>query len=145
LATITPAAGYVTVTSAVIIGFTSGIVCYLAVAWKNRQGWDDALDVWGVHGVGGFLGTIMLGIFGTAAVNIKGLAVWPVGLLEGGTSFFLKQSVTAIGTAAYAIGFTLLMLWLINKIVPVRVTEEEQRLGLDEALHGEAAYESEML
>lgn len=145
LATITPAAGYVTVTSAVIIGFSSGIICYLAVAWKNRRGWDDALDVWGVHGVGGFLGTIMLGVFGTAAVNIKGLAVWPVGLLEGGTSFFLKQSVTAIGTVGYAVGFTLLMLWLINKIVPVRVTEEEQMLGLDESLHGENAYESEFL
>jgi ammonium transporter, Amt family len=145
LATITPAAGYVTITSAVIIGFTAGIVCYLAVALKNRLGWDDALDVWGVHGVGGLLGTIMLGIFGTAAVNINGLAVWPVGLLEGGTSFFFKQTVVGLGAAAYGFLFTLLMLWLINKIVPVRVTDEEQELGLDEALHGEVAYESEML
>ena len=63
LATITPAAGFVSLPSAVMIGIASGVVCYLAVNLKNRMGWDDALDVWGVHGIGGCLGTILLGVF----------------------------------------------------------------------------------
>jgi ammonium transporter, Amt family len=72
LATITPAAGFVTPTSAVIIGCAAGIICYLAVSLKNRLKLDDALDVWGVHGVGGFLGIVLLGVFAEAAVNSSG-------------------------------------------------------------------------
>src|SRR5205085_2472250 len=67
LATITPAAGYVSPSTAVIIGIVAGVVCYFAVALKNRLGWDDALDVWGVHGVGGFLGIVLLGDFASTA------------------------------------------------------------------------------
>src|SRR3954466_9123103 len=69
LATITPAAGYVSLPAAVIIGIASGAVCYMAVSLKNRLGWDDALDVWGVHGIGGCLGTVLLGLFASRAVN----------------------------------------------------------------------------
>ena len=69
LATITPAAGYVSPATAVLIGIVAGVVCYYAVALKNRLGWDDALDVWGVHGVGGFLGIVLLGVFATTALN----------------------------------------------------------------------------
>src|SRR5213075_3168597 len=72
LATITPAAGFVSLPSAVIIGIASSVVCYMAVNLKNKMGWDDALDVWGVHGVGGELGIITLGIFATTAVNPQG-------------------------------------------------------------------------
>ncbi len=141
LATITPAAGYVTITSAVIIGLIAGIVCYIAVYIKNRMEWDDALDVWGVHGVGGVLGTICLGIFGTIAVQINPSISWPSGLVEGNGAFFIKQTVAALGAAAYGFIFTWLALWLINKITPVRITQEEETLGLDESLHGETAYE----
>src|SRR5258706_11534759 len=69
LATITPAAGYVSPATACLIGIIAGIVCFYAVALKNRLGWDDALDVWGVHGVGGFIGIVMLGVFASTAWN----------------------------------------------------------------------------
>src|SRR4051812_49360754 len=87
LATITPCAGYVTASTAAIIGAASGVVCYLAVNLKNRLKWDDALDVWGVHGVGGILGTIALGVFASKAVNPGGAD----GLLEGNSMFLVKQ------------------------------------------------------
>lgn len=136
LATITPCAGYVTTTSAVIIGSISGIVCYIAVAFKNKLGWDDALDVWGVHGVGGILGTICLGIFAVKTVNSAGAN----GLLHGGSAFFIKQTVAVAAAALYAFVFTYVMLKVINLITPVKVTKENEELGLDEALHGELAY-----
>jgi Amt family ammonium transporter len=72
LATVTPAAGYVSPTTAVIIGLVAGVACYYAVEMKNKLQWDDALDVWGVHGVGGFLGIVMLGIFASKAYNLEG-------------------------------------------------------------------------
>jgi Amt family ammonium transporter len=137
LATITPCAGYVTPTSAAIIGIVAGIVCYFAVNLKNRLKWDDALDVWGVHGVGGALGVIMLGILASTAVNSAGAD----GLYQGHSIFFLKQLATVIGSSIYAFGFTFAMLWVINKISRVKTTEGEEELGLDDALHGESAYE----
>ena len=137
LATITPAAGYVTPTSSAIIGSASGIVCYLAISLKNRWKVDDALDVWGVHGVGGMLGIISLGIFADLAVNAAGSN----GLLLGNASFFLKEAVAVIGASIYAFGVSYGMLWLINKLTPVKVTAREEEIGLDETLHGENAYE----
>ena len=86
LATITPAAGYVTPAAAVLIGIISGLVCYYAVALKNKLAWDDALDVWGVHGVGGTLGVVLLGVFASLAVNAAG----GNGLLHGNVAFFLQ-------------------------------------------------------
>ncbi len=136
LATITPAAGYVSPTSAVIIGSISGVVCYLAVALKNRLKLDDALDVWGVHGVGGLLGIILLGVFASVEFNPNGAN----GLLAGNSSFFLKEVVAVVGSSIWAFGFTYGMLWLINKITPVHVPEEEEVTGLDFAELGETAY-----
>ncbi len=136
LATITPAAGYVPVWAAAIIGITASCVSYFAVELKNKHGWDDALDVWGVHGVGGFTGTVLLGIFASKALNNAGTN----GLFFGGTSFFLKQLFIASLAAVYAFIFTYIMLWLINKITHVHVTEEEERLGLDQSIHDEEAY-----
>ena len=138
LATITPAAGYVSLSAAVIIGIASGIVCYVAVYFKNKRGWDDALDVWGVHGVGGVLGIILLGVFGSVAINPAGAD----GLINGGSNFFLKQTGAALGAAAYAFIFTYIMLAVINFITRVRVKEEEEDMGLDVALHGEIAYDA---
>jgi Amt family ammonium transporter len=142
LATITPCAGYVTTSSAVIIGVLASCACYLAVHIKNKAGLDDALDVFGVHGVGGFLGVILLGVFGTSAMTIPGRdpSLLASGLVDGNASFLGKQCVAALGTAAYAFGFTLLMLWLINKVTKVRVSEKEEMAGLDMEEHGEVAY-----
>jgi len=136
LAAVTPAAGYVSTPSAVAIGIAASVVCYFAINLKNRLGWDDALDVWGVHGVGGMLGVVCLGLFADKAMNDSGAN----GLLLGDSSFFLKETIAVVGAAAYAFVFTYAMLWIIHQITPVMVTREEEELGLDEALHGEKAY-----
>jgi len=135
LATITPAAAFVPPWAAAAIGFTAGVVCYWAVELKNKLGWDDALDVWGVHGVGGALGIVMLGILGSSAVNGAGAD----GLLLGGTAFFLKQVAAVAGSSLYAFVFTWCMLWLIDRVTVVKTTEQMQQT-LDESLHGETAY-----
>ena len=141
LATITPAAGFVTLPYAVIIGIASGAVCYLAVNLKNKMGWDDALDVWGVHGVGGVLGTILLGVFATTEVNPAGAN----GLITGETGFFIKQVAATLGAAAYGFIFTYVMLKVINVFTKVRVAEQEEDAGLDESIHGEVAYDEGVL
>jgi len=136
LATITPAAGFVSTRAAVIIGTLSGIVCYFAVALKNKLEWDDALDVWGVHGVGGLIGIIFLGIFGSVTINHTGSN----GLLHGGSQFFLVQLIGVLISSVYAFVFTYGMLWIINLFTRVRLTQEEEEKGLDLSLHGEEAY-----
>ncbi len=137
LATITPAAGYVSPTAAVMIGIIAGLVCFMAVMLKNKLKWDDALDVWGVHGVGGALGIVLLGVFADSAFNP---AVGTNGLLFGNTHFFGKQVVAILFSSVWAFGFTYIMLKLINLITPVRVEEGDEITGLDVALHGESAY-----
>lgn len=139
LATITPAAGFVSPGSAAIIGLISGLVCYYAVSLKNKLHWDDALDVWGVHGVGGILGVILLGVFGSSVINPSATD----GLLLGGTGFFLTETISVLVAGAYAFLFTYAMLWVINKITPVKVTKEMEEGGLDGFFHGEVAYEDQ--
>jgi Amt family ammonium transporter len=136
LATVTPCAGFVTANTAALIGVVSGVVCYFAVNLKNRLQWDDALDVWGVHGVGGILGTILLGVFASKAVNPAGAD----GLLAGNVSFFLKQTAAVLIASAWGFLFTYGMLVVINKFTPVKVSESEETT-LDTALHGEDAYD----
>ena len=136
LATITPAAGYVSPATACLIGIIAGIVCFYAVALKNRLGWDDALDVWGVHGVGGFIGIVLCGVFATTAFNPLGVD----GLLRGNSTFFLVQCAAVAISSVWAFVFTLGMLWLIDHITPVKVTEGTEVIGLDAGLHGEEAY-----
>jgi len=137
LATITPCAGFVPVWASPIIGIAAGVICYFAVQLKNRMKWDDALDVWGVHGVGGLAGTILLGVFASKMVN----GVGSDGLIFGNASFFWKEVVAVVIACAYAFIFTYLMLIIINFITPVKVKPEDEMLGLDEALHGEKAYD----
>jgi Amt family ammonium transporter len=137
LATVTPAAGYITPTSAVIFGIIAGVVCYMAINLKNIWKLDDALDVWGVHGVGGFLGILLLGVFADAAVNASGVN----GLLLGNPSFLFKELAAVIISSVYAFGMSYAMLWVINKVIPVKVTHVEEENGLDLALHGETAYD----
>jgi Amt family ammonium transporter len=136
LATITPAAGYVSPESAVIIGILAGIVCYYAVALKNKLRWDDALDVWGVHGVGGFLGILSCGAFASLAFNPAGAD----GLFNGNPHFFLVQLGAVCISSVWAFVFTYGMLWVIDRITPVKVGDEGETTGLDQALHGEVAY-----
>jgi Amt family ammonium transporter len=136
LATVTPAAGYVSPTTAVIIGIAAGVTCYFAVALKNRLHWDDALDVWGVHGVGGGLGIILLGVFASTAFNPNGTD----GLVLGNSAFFIKQLAAVVLSSVWAFGFTYGMLWLIDKVTPVKVDQAAEDSGLDAALHGETAY-----
>src|SRR6267142_2011776 len=139
LATITPAAGYVAPTTAVIIGLVSGVVCYYACALKNKLGWDDALDVWGVHGVGGFLGIVLLGVFASTAWNPADNG-GVNGLLAGDSSFFFKQLGAGLFSSLWAFVFTFGMLWIIDRVTIVRVEDAHEELGLDEAIHGETAY-----
>ena len=141
LATVTPAAGYVSLPYACAIGVAAGIVCYIAVEIKNRMKWDDALDVWGVHGIGGVLGTICLGIFGSKFINPAGAD----GLIHGGSDFFVKQLVATLGAAVYAFIFTYVMLIVINMFTKVRVPESVEDTGLDQGLHGESAYDEGVL
>jgi Amt family ammonium transporter len=137
LATVTPAAGYVSPTTAVIIGITAGVVCYYAVEMKNKLQWDDALDVWGVHGVGGFLGIVMLGIFANKQFNPEGAN----GLLYGDPVFLLKQVTAVVFSSVWAFAFTYAMLRIIDVFTTVKVSESSEEIGLDESLHGEHAYE----
>lgn len=141
LATITPAAGFVSLPSAVAIGIAAGIVCYMAVHLKNKMGWDDALDVWGVHGIGGCLGTILLGVFASKAMNPGG----DDGILAGGTTFFVHQTLAVVGACVYAYVFTYIMLAIINKVTPVKVDDANEDLGLDASIHGEQAYDTGVL
>jgi Amt family ammonium transporter len=136
LATITPAAGYVSPASACLIGVVAGVVCFYAVALKNRMGWDDALDVWGVHGVGGFLGIVLCGVLATTAFNPAGVD----GLVRGNTHFFLVQCAAVVLSSVWAFAFTLGMLWVIDHVTAVKVSEGTEEMGLDAGLHGERAY-----
>ena len=136
LATITPAAGFVGPKEAALIGIIAGIICYYAVELKNKLHWDDALDVWGVHGVGGLTGVILLGILASTAINPAGAD----GLIYGGTHFFFVEAGAVIFASIYAFVLSYVMLYFIKKITPVRVKAEEQTTGLDETIHGENAY-----
>ncbi len=136
LATVTPAAGFVSPLAAALIGLVSGVVCYGAVALKNRLRWDDALDVWGVHGVGGFLGIVMLGLLATTSFNPAGTN----GLLAGNPEFLLKETAAVLLSSVWAFAFTYGMLWLIDRVTPVRVEASVEDIGLDSGLHHEEAY-----
>jgi ammonium transporter, Amt family len=135
LATVTPAAGFVQPWAAAIIGLLAAIVCYGAVQFRVRKEWDDALDVWGVHGVGGGLGVILTGLFASAAVNgVKGA-------VEGNLHQLGVQILGVAIAGLYAFAVTYGLLKVLNAFTPVRVSEETETLGLDAVLHGEAAYE----
>jgi Amt family ammonium transporter len=137
LVCITPAAGYVPTWSAFVFGVLAGLVCYYAILVKQRFDWDDALDVWAVHGVGGVLGTVLLGVFAVQWVNPDGAN----GLLAGDPAFFGVQVASAVIAAGYSLGATYLILKLLDRLSPVRVPDEVQARGLDSEIHGEEAYD----
>jgi Amt family ammonium transporter len=136
LATLTRAAGYIRIYASVVIGIAAGVVCYFAIQLRNQLRWDDALDVWGVHGTDGLLGIILLGVSASTTINPSG----GIGLVHGAGSFFGKQVTAGIGASAYAFAFTYVMLRVIDFVTRVRVGEEAER-GLDAAMHGETAHQ----
>ena len=136
LATITPAAGYVTIQSAALIGIVAGGGCYLAVKYKEKKNWDDALDVWGVHGMGGLIGTICLGLFATTSINPGGVD----GLFYGGgITFLLKQLAAILLAVVYSFSLTIFLLKGIDWLIPVKASAKEEKEGLDISYHGEVA------
>jgi Amt family ammonium transporter len=137
LGTITPAAGYVEPWAALLIGASAGAVCYWAsVVLKPRLGYDDSLDVFGVHGVGGIVGSILVGVFATRAVNdvAKGQ---PVGLVDGNAGQILTQLYGVLVIGAFCAVATWVILKIVDAMVGLRVTRDEEVEGLDTALHGE--------
>jgi ammonium transporter, Amt family len=126
----------VSIATAPLFGIIAALACYYAVALKNRLGWDDALDVWGVHGIGGVIGVVLLGVFASKAWNPNGAD----GAFLGNVAFLGKQCVAAILAAAWAFGFTYAMLWLINHVTIARIDAKAQLSGPDLELHGEEAY-----
>ncbi|TAM73469.1 ammonium transporter [bacterium] len=133
LVAITPAAGYVTMPASVLIGMGAGIACYLCVHFMKRSGVDDVLDVFAIHGIGGLWGTLATGIFATLAIN-PGAAN---GLLYGNPRQLLIQAFAAAVAFVYCGLMTFVILKVVNAFVPLRVSEQEEVMGLDATQHRE--------
>jgi Amt family ammonium transporter len=145
LVAITPASGFVTPMSSLIIGFTAGIACFLMVTEvKKRLGYDDSLDVFGVHGTGGTLGAILTGVFATKAINpiFKDAAgnALPVGLVDGHPGQIINQLIAIGITITLAVVGTIVLLKLVDLAIGLRVSVEEEIQGLDLSQHGEEGY-----
>jgi Amt family ammonium transporter len=136
LVAITPASGYVDASSAIVIGFAAGCVCYGAIMLRERMKVDDALDVWAVHGVGGTLGAILTGVFAVAAVNGAS------GLVEGNVGQVGTQLVAVAATWIYSGVATFVILKVVDFFVGLRVEESEEEAGLDSSQHGEVAWQN---
>jgi Amt family ammonium transporter len=136
LVAITPASGYVDASSAIVIGFAAGCVCYGAILLRERMKVDDALDVWAVHGVGGTLGAILTGVFAVAAVNGAS------GLVEGNVGQVGTQLVAVAATWIYSGVATFVILKVVDFFVGLRVEESEEEAGLDSSQHGEVAWQN---
>lgn len=136
LVCITPASGSVTPISAIQMGFLAGVVCYLAcTAVKRRFGYDDSLDAFGVHGVGGTLGALLTGVFATSSVT-SGLG----GVFDGQPQQMIPQLVSVGASAALAVAGTFIILKVLEAVMGLRVTGDEEVQGLDIAVHGEEGY-----
>jgi Amt family ammonium transporter len=136
LATVTPGAGYVGPFSAMVIGLAAGVLSYMAIMKKGKFGYDDSLDVVGIHGVGGVFGILATGVLASKAVNPGGAD----GLLHGNAGFFGAQVLAALAVALFAGIGTYLILKLVDRLVGLRVSAEEERMGLDLTQHNERAY-----
>lgn len=140
LVAITPGAGFVPMWSAIIIGIVVSPICYFMMSVvKKHFGYDDALDAFGCHGVGGIWGGIATGIFAQKSIN--GVARWD-GLIFGDYRLFLAQIISIVATIAVAIVGTLICASVVKLFTPLRVSEHDERVGLDESQHGESAYPS---
>lgn len=130
LATITPAAGYVPPWAAIIIGAAGAVVCYYAKCVQERLHFDDALEVWRAHGMGGVTGALLIGIFASRAINT----------VEASLEQFFLQFLGILVVAIWSFGVSWFILKFISRFGPIRVSREQELTGLDEALHGESAY-----
>ncbi len=123
--------GFGTPLPAILIGLEAGVVCYTAVVWKNRFGYDDSLDVVGIHGVGGIIGILATGLFASVGAT---------GLFYGNPTQFVIQVVTAVVTVVFCFVGTYIILKVVDLLVGLRVTSEDEELGLDLSQHNERAY-----
>ena len=138
LATITPGAGFVSPNSAILIGLLAGLACYAAVASKSRLGYDDSLDVVGIHGVGGIIGTILVGVLASKAINPSGAD----GLIAGNTSLILSQLIGVLAVGVYVFCMSWALLKVTDIVLGLRVSEDTEIQGLDLGEHSETAYGS---
>lgn len=135
LVAITPAAGYVDVLGAIAIGIGVSVICFIMVSFmKTKFGYDDSLDAFGVHGMGGLWGALATGLFATASVNGVN------GLFYGNAMQFVKQLIACGATLIYTVVITALLFWIVNKLVGIRVSDKEEAQGLDYTQHREIAY-----
>jgi Amt family ammonium transporter len=136
LVAITPASGFVGPMAALAIGAVVGGLCYFAIMVKSKLGYDDSLDVFGVHGVGGIWGAIATGLFASKVINPAG----GNGLFAGNPELLLKQAIAIGAVLAYSFIVTAVLLKLVGLVSPLRVTKEDEEIGLDLSQHGEVAY-----
>jgi ammonium transporter, Amt family len=142
LVAITPASGFVTPMSALWIGLIAGVFCYLMVVKvKATFGYDDSLDAFGVHGAGGTIGALLTGIFASSAINPIFGAGKATGMLEGNSGQILNQAIGVAVAWSLSIVGTLVILFVVDKVVGLRVSEEDEREGLDLSQHGEEGYD----
>jgi Amt family ammonium transporter len=134
LVAITPAAGFVDPLSSIVIGAVAGVICYKAMLFRVRKGLDESLDSWAVHGVGGVWGALATGIFASEAIG--GYS----GLIYGDVQQFIAQAIGAGAAVVYAFAVTFILAKVIDTTIGLRVTEEEEYIGLDISQHGEKAY-----
>ena len=136
LVAITPASGFVGPMASIVIGIGAGVFCYLAVLWKSKLGYDDALDVVGIHGVGGVWGALATGLFASKAINAAGAD----GLFYGNPAQLGIQALAVLISVVFAFAGTFLILKIVDGIMGLRVSNEEERMGLDLSQHEERAY-----
>ena len=140
LGTITPASGFVLPMQGVLIGIIAGAICFWACTWlKLKIGYDDSLDVFGVHGIGGFTGTLLAGVFAVGALSATPETPGGIpGLLEGNPHQVVAQLYGIAVTLVWSGGLTFVILKVISALVPLRVKQEDEVMGLDVSQHGEA-------
>jgi len=136
LVAITPAAGFVGVGASLVIGGVAGALCYAAVSWKFSLGYDDSLDVVGVHGVGGSWGALATGLFASTAINPAGAN----GLFFGNPGLLVTQLVSVVATIGYSFIMTLVILKVVDALFGLRASQDDEIMGLDLSQHGERAY-----
>jgi Amt family ammonium transporter len=137
LVAITPAAGFVTPMASVVIGLAVSPICFAAILLKSKLGYDDSLDAFGVHGVGGTFGALVTGLFATKAINAAGADGW----FYGNPAQFFIQLKAVVVVAVFAVVGTTLIYKLVDVLIGARVTAKEEEIGLDLTQHGESGYE----
>ncbi|HTZ18986.1 MAG TPA: ammonium transporter [Dissulfurispiraceae bacterium] len=138
LATVTPASGFISPISALVVGLAAGSVCYIALNMKTKFGYDDSLDAFGVHGVGGIVGTLATGLFAQTLINPAGSN----GLLFGNPGLFVTQLIAVAVSAVYSFVLTFILLKAVAMVAGLRIDEDDEHKGLDITQHGERGYSS---